>query len=208
MNVNFVSIFLPRRITLAATPSTMRALGTAAPTFSLPDTTGKTVFLSDFTGKPVLVAFICNHCPYVKHIGDKLGEVTADLARRDVGVVLINSNDVSVQPEDAPERMPEFMKTYGISVPYLFDETQDIAEAYQAACTPDFFLFDKDHRLVYRGQFDDSRPGNDIAVTGSDLRAAADALLAGKPVSPDQKASVGCNIKWKPGKAPAITPLK
>jgi peroxiredoxin len=189
---------------MAATPSTMRTLGSPAPDFSLPDTRGNTVSLSDFRGKPLLVAFICNHCPFVRHIGSKLGEVTADLAGRGMGVVLINANDVANHPEDAPAKMPAFMKEFGISVPYLVDESQETARAYEAACTPDFFLFDDRHRLVYRGQFDDARPGNNSTVTGADLSAAADAVLTGRTVPADQKPSMGCNIKWKPGNEPAF----
>ncbi len=192
---------------MAATPSTMRKLGAPAPDFSLPDTRGNTVSLSDFEGKPLLVSFICNHCPFVRHIGSKLGEVTAYLSRRGTGVVLVNANDVSSHPEDAPEKMPVFMKEFGISVPYLFDESQETAKAYEAACTPDFFLFDNRHRLVYRGQFDDARPGNDKPITGADLIAAAEALLAGKAVPAEQKPSIGCNVKWKPGNEPAFTTL-
>ena len=189
---------------MAETPSTMKQLGTPAPDFSLPDTSGATVSRDDFAGRPLLVAFICNHCPVVKHIGTKLGELTRSYADKGVGVVLIGSNDIASHPEDAPDRMPAFMEEYGISVPYLYDETQEVAKEYEAACTPDFFLFDAGHTLVYRGQFDDARPGNDAPVTGADLSAAVDAVLQGQPALSDQKPSMGCNIKWKPGNEPAF----
>jgi peroxiredoxin len=192
---------------MAATPSTMRALGTAAPDFSLPATDGSTVSRTDFTGKPLLVAFICNHCPFVKHIGTRLGTLTAEWKNRGLGVVLINANDIEIQPQDAPELMPAFLREYGISVPYLFDRTQETAKAYDAACTPDFFLYDASHHLVYRGQFDDARPGNDVPVTGADLAAAVQAVLAEKPVSTEQKASLGCNVKWRAGNEPGLKPL-
>ena len=140
----------------------------------------------------------------MRHIGTKLGELTAEYAQRGIGVVLIGSNDIESHPEDAPDKMPEFIREFGISVPYLFDETQQVAKAYEAACTPDFFLFDGEHKLVYRGQFDDARPGNDAPITGADLSAAVDALLQGQPPLSDQKPSMGCNIKWKPGNEPAF----
>lgn len=187
---------------MSATPSTMRALGSPAPDFTLPTPDGNRVSLSNFEGKPLLVAFICNHCPYVKHIVAVLGTRLSDYAKRGVGAVLISANDVESHPEDAPERMTEFLKEYAITVPYLYDETQEVAKAYEAACTPDFFLFDAEHKLFYRGQFDDSRPANDETVSGRDLDAAAEALLAGAEAPADQKASVGCNIKWKPGNEP------
>ncbi len=192
---------------MAVTPSTMRDLGTVAPDFALPDTNGKTVSRSDYSGKPLLVTFICNHCPFVKHIGHKLGELTSRWEQQGLGVVLINPNDAQNYPDDAPGLMPEFMKEYGITVPYLVDETQETAKAYHAACTPDFFLYDKDHKLVYRGQFDDSRPGNDLPVTGKDLNAAVEALLANSPLPQDQQASAGCNIKWKPGNEPGFVTI-
>lgn len=188
---------------MAQTPSTMRTLGTPAPDFSLPQPDGTLVSRSEFAGKPLLVGFICNHCPFVKHIGSKLGELTASFRERGVGVVLISSNDVTTHPDDAPSEMPAFMSRYGISVPYVFDESQEVAKAYQAACTPDFFLYDANHTLVYRGQFDASRPGQDEPVTGADLSAAVDAVVAGESPSADQRPSVGCNIKWKPGNEPA-----
>lgn len=189
---------------MAATPSTMRALGSSAPDFSLSTPEGRRISRTDFEGKPLLVAFICNHCPYVKHIARVLGTRLSEYEARGIGVVLISANDVESHPEDAPDQMPAFLKEYGITVPYLYDETQEVAKAYEAACTPDFFLFDAEHKLFYRGQFDDSRPANDEAITGRDLDVAVDALLDGKPAPEDQKASVGCNIKWKPGNEPAF----
>lgn len=189
---------------MVRTASTMMLpLGAKAPDFALPDTEGRIVRLSDFDGAPaLLVIFLCNHCPYVKHIADTLAKFAKEYQEKGVAIVAINSNDVQSYPDDSPEKMREEVKLRGYTFPYLYDETQEVAKAYRAACTPDFFLFDKDRRLVYRGQFDDSRPGNGIPVTGKDLRAALDALLAGKPVSPDQKPSLGCNIKWKPGNEP------
>jgi peroxiredoxin len=188
---------------MAATQSTMLALGTVAPDFRLPDTTGKLVSLADFKDAPALVVvFMCNHCPYVKHIRQGLAQFARDYIPRGVAMVGINSNDVVNYPDDSPARMAEEVKAAGYIFPYLFDETQAVAKAYRAACTPDFYVFDAARRLVYRGQFDDSRPGNGIPVTGKDLRAAVEAVLAGKPVSPNQKPSLGCNIKWKPGNEP------
>lgn len=188
---------------MALTPSTMLPLGTTAPDFSLPDTNGKTVSRADFKDKPaLLVLFICNHCPYVKHIRTGLAQLARDYLPRGVAMVAINSNDVANYPEDSPANMKEEVKSAGYMFPYLYDESQAVARAYRAACTPDIYLFDKNRKLVYRGQFDDSRPGNGIPVTGKDLRAALDAVLAGKPVSPNQKASIGCNIKWKSGNEP------
>ncbi len=181
----------------------MLPLGTAAPDFKLPDTNGKIVSLADFKGKSaLLVLFICNHCPYVKHIRTSLAQLARDYLPRGVAIVGINSNDVENYPEDSPAKMKEEVKSAGYTFPYLYDELQAVAQAYRAACTPDIYLFDKDCKLVYRGQFDDSRPGNGLPVTGKDLRAALDAVLAGKPVSPNQKASIGCNIKWKSGNEP------
>jgi peroxiredoxin len=188
---------------MVATNSTMLPLGTKAPDFRLPDTSGKLVSLADFKGAPALaVIFMCNHCPYVKHIQAGLAQLARDYLPRGVDVVGINSNDVANYPADSPARMAEEAKSAGYTFPYLYDETQAVAKAYRAACTPDIYLFDKEQRLVYRGQFDDSRPGSSLPVTGKDLRAALDAVLAGKPVSPNQKASIGCNIKWKPGNEP------
>lgn len=188
---------------MAVTPSTMSALGTEAPDFRLPDTQGKIVCRDDFADAPaLLVIFICNHCPFVKHIRQGLAEMVRHYQAKGVAVVGINSNDVANFPEDSPEKMAEEVQSAGYTFPYLYDEHQDVAKAYKAACTPDFFLFDRQRKLVYRGQMDDSRPGNGIPVTGADLRAAMDALLEGKKVSEKQKASVGCNIKWKPGNQP------
>lgn len=182
------------------TPSTMVPLGTPAPTFALPDVrNGRTVSLADFAGTPVLlVMFICNHCPFVKHVRSELARLGRDYRAKGVGIVAICANDSAGYPEDSPDRMKAEAADAGYTFPYLFDGTQDIARSFQAACTPDFFVYDRQRRLAYRGQLDESRPGSDIPVTGSDLRAAIDALLAGAPVSDRQKPSIGCNIKWKP----------
>jgi peroxiredoxin len=183
---------------MALTPSTMLALGTAAPDFRLPDTSGKMVALGDFKSSPALaVLFICNHCPYVKHIQSGLVKLARDYHPRGGAIVAISSNDVQNYPEDSPAKMAQEAKSAGYTFPYLYDESQAVAKAYQAACTPDIFLFDANRKLVYRGQFDDSRPGNGVPVTGKDLRAALDAVLGGKPVPARQVPSVGCNIKWK-----------
>ena len=187
---------------MAVTPSTMLALGTAAPDFSLPDTEGAVVSCSDFAGKPLLVMFICNHCPFVKHVRGKLAELCHGYQQKGIAVVGINSNDPEDYPDDSPDNMAREVITAGYTFPYLYDETQQVAKAYRAACTPDFFLFDAQHKLVYRGQMDAGRPGNDVPLTGEDLTAAVEAVLAGLPVGPDQKPSAGCNIKWKPGNAP------
>ena len=188
---------------MVAVNSTMLPLGTQAPDFRLPNTSGIMVSLADFKGAPaLLVVFMCNHCPYVKHIREGLARLARDYQPRAVAVIGINSNDVANYPADSPAKMAAEAAAAGYVFPYLHDETQAVAKAYRAACTPDFYLFDKDQRLVYRGQFDDSRPGNGIPVTGKGLRAALDAVLAGKPVAPTQKPSIGCNIKWKPGNAP------
>jgi peroxiredoxin len=188
---------------MALTPSTMLPLGTVAPDFKLPDTNGKIVSLADFKNAPALaVLFICNHCPYVKHLREGLAQFGKDYASKGVAVVAISSNDAKNYTEDSPAKMKEEVKLAGYTFPYLYDETQAVAKAYRAACTPDIYLFDKNQKLVYRGQFDDSRPGNGVSVTGKDLRAATDAVLAGKAVSPNQKASMGCNIKWKSGNEP------
>ncbi|MCL4790256.1 MAG: thioredoxin family protein [Verrucomicrobia bacterium] len=188
---------------MALTPSTMLPLGTIAPDFRLPDTHGRTVKLADFNGKPaLLVIFLCNHCPYVKHIRAGLAQLARDYQPRGVGIVGINANDVVNYPADSPAKMAEEVKAAGYTFPYLYDESQAVSQAYRAACTPDIYLFDQARRLVYRGQFDASRPGNGIPVTGSDLRAALDAVLAGQPVSAAQTPSIGCNIKWKPGNEP------
>ncbi|NIV92311.1 redoxin domain-containing protein [candidate division KSB1 bacterium] len=184
---------------MAETPSTMVELGTKAPDFSLPDTvSGTTKSLNDLkSDKATVVTFICNHCPFVQHIQHELANVANDYIPKGVSFIAISSNDVQSHPEDSPEKMKEVAQKLGYPFPYLYDESQDVAKAYDAACTPDIFVYDGDLRLAYRGQFDDSRPGNDVSVTGKDLRAALDNLLAGKPVPADQKPSVGCNIKWK-----------
>lgn len=188
---------------MVRTPSTMLPLGTPAPDFALPNVDGRTVTLADAVGpKGTLVMFICNHCPFVKHVADQLATLGRDCLPRGIGVVAISSNDVSSHPADSPEQMVHEAEERGYVFPYLYDETQEVAHAYHAACTPDFFLFDGDRKLVYRGQLDASRPGNDIPVTGADLRAAIDALVAGRPVATEQRPSLGCNIKWKPGNEP------
>jgi peroxiredoxin len=188
---------------VAATPSTMLALGTPAPDFSLPDYDGKIVSLEDFEGAPaLLVVFMCNHCPFVQHVAGELAALGRDLAARGAAMVGINSNDIAAYPDDAPEPMAKEAARHGWTFPYLLDETQEVAKAYHAACTPDAYLFDGDGRLVYRGQLDDSRPGNGVPVTGKDMRAALVAALAGQPAATDQRPSVGCNIKWKPGSEP------
>jgi peroxiredoxin len=185
--------------------STMLALGTNAPDFELPDvTSGRTVSLSDFEDrKALLVMFICRHCPYVKHVRDELARLGRDFADSELAIVAISSNDPTEYPEDAPQSLAEEAREAGYAFPYLFDETQEVAKAYTAACTPDFFLFDADRALVYRGQLDDSRPSNGLPVTGEDLRAAIEAVLSGEPVSDDQRASIGCSIKWRAGNEPA-----
>ncbi len=188
---------------MAAVNSTMLPLGTPAPDFRLPDTHGRPVARDDVADAPaLLVMFICNHCPYVKHIRGGLARFARDYQPRGLAIVAVNANDVAAYPEDRPEKMAEEKRQAGYVFPYLYDETQEVAKAYRAACTPDFFLFDRSRRLVYRGQFDDSRPGNDRPVSGADLRRAADAVLAGDPVAPEQRPSIGCNIKWKAGRAP------
>jgi peroxiredoxin len=189
---------------MALTPSTMLELGSRAPDFALENAVnGRRVSLKDFEDSPaLLVMFICNHCPYVQHIRSGLGRLARDYAPAGLAVAAINSNSLETHPQDGPDAMKELAVAEGWEFPYLFDETQSVAKVYKAACTPDFFLFDGDRRLVYRGQFDDSRPGNAIPVTGADLRAAIDAALAGQPVSSDQKPSMGCNIKWTPGNEP------
>jgi peroxiredoxin len=190
---------------MARTESIMLPLGSIAPDFKLPDvTTGEFVSLSQFAGtKALLVMFMCEHCPFVKHVQDELARLGHDYVSQGVGIVAISANDVSNYPQDAPEHLKAMAQHLSLNYPILYDETQAVAKSYQAACTPDFFLFDGDRRLIYRGQLDDSRPGNDKPVTGADLRAAIDAALAGKPAIADQKPSIGCNIKWKPGNTPA-----
>lgn len=190
---------------MALTPSTMLlSLGAKAPVFSLPDTvSGKTISLESFSGKKaLLVMFICRHCPYVVHIQAELPKLGADYLPKGVGIVAISANDAANYPDDAPAKLKEIAQQLNYPFPFCHDETQAAAKAYSAACTPDFFLFDAAMKLVYRGQLDDSRPGNGKPVTGKDLRAALDAVLEGKPVSGDQKPSIGCNIKWKPGNEP------
>lgn len=188
---------------MVAVPSTMLPLGTAAPDFRLPDTDGRLVARDDFRAAPaLLVMFICNHCPYVIHIRAGLAAFAHDYGARGLAMVAINSNDVAAYPADRPEKMAEEKRLAGYPFPYLHDDSQAVAKAYRAACTPDFFLFDGQRRLVYRGQFDNSRPNSELPVTGADLRAAVDAVLAGNTPPADQRASIGCNIKWKPGAAP------
>lgn len=188
---------------MARTPSTMLPLGTPAHAFTLPEpATGRAVSLEQFDGMPLVVLFICNHCPYVKHIADRLAQVARTYQTSGIAFVAINSNDVHHYPGDSPEKMVEMSRHYGFTFPYLFDESQMVAKAYRAACTPDLYLFDKTHRLVYRGQFDDARPSNDIPVTGHDLINAMDALLAGEALPEVQKPGLGCNIKWHPGNEP------
>ena len=188
---------------MVKTASTMLPLGTSAPGFSLPDTDGNEVSLSDFTEAPaLLVIFMCNHCPFVKYIADGLAELVRQYQEKGVAVVGINSNDVESFPDDTPAKMAEEVELRGYTFPYLFDETQEVAKAYRAACTPDFYVFNSDHELAYRGQMDAARPSNDVAVSGEDLRAALDAVLAGRPPTEQQMPSIGCNIKWKAGNEP------
>ncbi|HOW62368.1 MAG TPA: thioredoxin family protein [Candidatus Contendobacter sp.] len=189
---------------MAQTASTMLPLGTPAPAFNLTEpATGCTVTLADFQNAPaLLVIFMCNHCPFVKHIREGLVRFAREYQARGLAIVAISANDVANHPNDSPAKMAEDARAFGYPFPYLYDETQAVAQAYRAACTPDFFLFDAGRTLVYRGQFDGSRPGNNVPVTGADLRAAADAALAGQPAPSDQKPSIGCNIKWKAGNEP------
>jgi len=175
----------------------MVPLGSPAPDFALPDIDGSIVSRSAYEGEPLLVMFICNHCPFVKHIRSGLAAFAYEYSRKGLSIVAINSNDVDNYPDDSPEMMKKEASDAGYVFPYLFDESQEVAKAYDAACTPDFFLFDREHRLAYRGQFDASRPGNDVTVTGTSLRAAADSVLAGRKVEGEQTPSIGCNIKWK-----------
>ena len=188
-----------------AMESVMLPLGTTAPSFILPDvTTGKMYSLDAFHGKDaLLVMFICRHCPYVKHVEQEIAKIGKDYQDKKLGIIAISSNDPTTYPDDAPDQLKEMAKRLGFRFPFCFDEQQEIAKAYKAACTPDFYLFDAQRRLVYRGQLDDSRPGNNKPVTGRDLRAAIDAMLTGKPVDDKQKPSIGCSIKWKPGNAPS-----
>ena len=181
---------------MSLTPSNMLALGTRAPDFSLPATDGTVVSRQDFVGKPLLVMFICNHCPYVKHVAGELARIGREYAGR-VAMVAISSNDADAYPEDGPDMMKKEVSDRGYSFPYLFDESQEVARSYAAACTPDIYVFDSAHSLVYRGQIDASRPGGATPVTGRDLRAALDAVLSARPVNGEQRPSVGCNIKWR-----------
>jgi peroxiredoxin len=188
---------------VVATSSTMLPLGTEAPPFDLADPAGRRYTNDDFAAAPVLVVmFICNHCPYVKHLRRSLARVTRELSARDVAFVGVNSNDADAHPDDSPEAMAREVAEQGYEFPYLVDDTQAVARAYRAACTPDFFVFDGERRLVYRGQYDDSRPGNGVPVTGADLVGAVEAALTGGQVPSDQRPSMGCNIKWKPGNEP------
>ncbi len=189
---------------MARTESTMLALGTPAPDFELPDViSGKLISLATFTDNvALLVMFICQHCPYVKHVQAELARLGQDYHDRSLGIVAISANDVAKYPDDSPENLKQMAESLGFKFSVCYDETQSVAQAYTAACTPDFFLFDSDRKLVYRGQLDDSRPSSDSPVTGKDLRAAIDLALSGQPIPADQKPSLGCNIKWKPGNEP------
>lgn len=181
----------------------MMPVGTLAPDFSLPDTNGNKVSLADFQTAPaLLVIFLCNHCPYVQHVNYTIARLARDYQKKGVAVVGINSNDAERYPADSPSMMQEEAKRVGYTFPYLFDERQAVAKAYHAACTPEFYIFDQQRKLAYRGRMDGSTPGNDVPTTGEDLQAALDAVLAGKPVSGEQKPSMGCNIKWKPSNEP------
>lgn len=188
---------------MSLTPSTMLELGTTAPEFFLKDTTGTEVRLENFADKSaLLVVFMCNHCPYVKHIADAFSKFANEYQSKGLGIVAISANDATNYPDDGPEKMAQEAKKRGYTFAYLYDENQNVAKAYRAACTPDFFLFNRERRLVYRGQFDASRPGNDIPVTGMNLRLATDRVLAGDKPDAEQVPSMGCNIKWKPGNEP------
>lgn len=189
---------------MVKTLSTMLALGTPAPDFVLPDVvSGRTISLSAFADKrALLVMFICRHCPFVRHVQNELARIGRDYAGKDIGIVAISSNDAETYPDDLPASLKEMAEDLGFTFPFCYDESQSVAKAYAAACTPDFYVFDRKRRLAYRGQLDDSRPGNNIPVTGRDLRAAMDAVLSGQPAAEDQRASIGCNIKWKPGNEP------
>jgi peroxiredoxin len=188
---------------MVKTASTMMPLGTTAPDFQLVNVDGRALSLADFRDAPALVVmFICNHCPFVKHLAADLAKFGAEYQSRGVAVVAINSNDTANHPEDSPERMVHEAEERGYTFSYLFDEDQSVAKSYRAACTPDFFLFDSQQRLVYRGQFDASRPGNGIQITGSDLRRAVDCVLSGQAVPSEQRPSIGCNIKWRTGQEP------
>lgn len=190
---------------MVLTPSMMTRLGSSAAGFDLPDAvSGKSFNLASFSDKKaLLVMFICRHCPYVQHIKDELTRLDKDYRSKDIALVAVSSNDAANYPDDAPDKLQEFARAQRWQFPFLYDETQEVAKAYQAACTPDFFLYDRDRRLVYRGQLDESRPGNGKPLDGKDLRTAIDAVLAGLPVPAEQRASIGCNIKWKKGNEPA-----
>ncbi|OAB59564.1 alkyl hydroperoxide reductase [Leptolyngbya valderiana BDU 20041] len=189
---------------MVLTPSTMLDLGVSAPPFSLPDTvSGNTISLDTFSDKKaLLVIFLCEHCPFVKHVRGELADIGRDYSDRGLGIVAVSSNDVENYPDDSPENLKAMAQECGFNFPVCYDETQEVAKAYTAACTPDFFLFDGDRKLFYAGQLDDSRPGNDKPVNGKDLRAAIEAVLSDRPLESDRKPSVGCNIKWKPGNEP------
>jgi len=188
---------------MVRTPSTMLPLGTRAPDFTLPNVDGRLVSLAGAVGpKGTLVMFICNHCPFVKHVADQLAALGRDFMPQGIGIVAISANDVATHPADSPEQMVREAEERGYPFPYLYDASQEVAKAYHAACTPDFFLFDGTRSLVYRGQLDASRPGNDVPVTGADLRAAIEAVIAGRVPAGNQTPSIGCNIKWKPGNEP------
>ncbi|MCZ6469821.1 MAG: thioredoxin family protein [Gammaproteobacteria bacterium] len=188
---------------MSRTPSTMLDIGTRAPDFNLPDPlSGNSVKLSNYEHNPLLVVFSCNHCPYVLHLLQSFSEYAREIQKQGLSVVMINANDIENYPQDSPENMIELAQQYGFEFPYLYDASQQVAIAYQAACTPDFFLFDASHRLVYRGQYDAARPGNDEAVTGVDLRAASQALLNSAAITAQQMPSMGCNIKWRAGNEP------
>ena len=190
---------------MALTASTMLPLGTTAPDFGLVDVVSENkISLANFAEKKaLLVMFICRHCPFVKHVQTELAKIGNNYSQSDLGIVAISANDVNNYPDDAPGMLKQMASELGFNFPLCYDETQEVAKAYTAACTPDFFLFDADCKLVYRGQLDDSRPSNDKPVTGQDLRTAIDTVLAGKPVTGDQKPSIGCNIKWKQGNEPS-----
>ncbi|MFB3059046.1 MAG: thioredoxin family protein [Gammaproteobacteria bacterium] len=188
---------------MSRTPSTMLELGTRAPDFDLPDPlSGGSVSLSDYRDMPLLIVFACNHCPYVLHLLKSFAEYAREAQKSGLSVVMINANDIDNYPADSPQKMIDLAKEYELDFPYLYDESQQAAMAYRAACTPDFFLFDSQHRLVYRGQYDASRPGNDEEITGVDLKSASQALLEDKAISAQQLPSMGCNIKWRAGNEP------
>ncbi len=188
---------------MSRTPSTMLELGTRAPNFDLPDPlSGGSVSLSDYRDMPLLIVFSCNHCPYVLHLLKSFAEYAREAQKSGLSMVMINANDIDNYPADSPQKMIDLVKEYELDVPYLYDESQQVAMAYRAACTPDFFLFDSQHRLVYRGQYDASRPGNDEEITGVDLKSASQAMLEDKAISAQQLPSMGCNIKWRAGNEP------